>query len=91
MACFYTPLYLIGVFWLAPQTNMDDGDPCDVDMESKGKGALDIYDDAPIIAYLQACEIPIGLTPKEKDRVAHRAKWFKWEGNSLYGCGQMDK
>jgi hypothetical protein len=83
MACLYTPLYLIGVFWLAPQTNMDDGDPYDVDMKSKGKGALDIYDDALIIAYLQACESPIGLTPKEKDRVVHRAKWFKWEGNSL--------
>jgi hypothetical protein len=28
-------------------------------------------------------EVLIGLTPKEKDRVVHRAKWFKWEGNSL--------
>jgi hypothetical protein len=41
----------------------------DVDMESKGNGALDIYDDAPIIAYLQAREISIGLTPKERDCV----------------------
>jgi len=62
---------------------MDGGDPHDVDMELEGNGALDIYDDAPIIAYLQACEVPIGLTPKEKDRVVHRVKWFKWEGNSL--------
>jgi len=62
---------------------MDDGDPHDVDMELEGNGALDTYDDAPIIAYLQAGEVPIGLTPKERDRVVHRAKWFKWEGNSL--------
>jgi hypothetical protein len=34
------------------QTNVDDGDLHDVDMELKGNGALDIYDDAPIIAYL---------------------------------------
>jgi hypothetical protein len=52
-------------------------------MESKGNGALDIYDDALVTAYLQASEVPIGLTPKEKDRVMHRAKRFKWEGNSL--------
>jgi len=31
---------------------MDDGDPQDVDMESEGNGALDIYDDALVIAYL---------------------------------------
>jgi hypothetical protein len=31
---------------------MDDGDPHDVDMELEGNGALVIYDDAPIIAYL---------------------------------------
>ncbi len=38
-------------------------------MESEGNGGLDIYDDAPIIAYLQAREVSIGLTPKEKDCV----------------------
>jgi hypothetical protein len=53
---------------------MDDGDPHDVDMESKGNGALDIYDDAPIIAYLQTSEVPIGLAPKERDHVINRAK-----------------
>jgi hypothetical protein len=52
-------------------------------MESKGSGALDIYDDAHVIAYLQVGEIPIGLKPKERDRVLHRVKRFKWEGNSL--------
>jgi len=62
---------------------MDDGDPHDVDMELEGNGALDIYDDALVIAYLQVGEIPIGLTPKERDHVVHRAKQLKWEGNSL--------
>ncbi len=66
-----------------PQTSVDDGDPHDVAMELEGNGALDIYDDVPIITYLQACEIPIGLTPKERERVVHKAKRFKWEGNSL--------
>ncbi len=65
------------------QTNMDDGDPHDVDMELEGNGALHIYDDALVIAYLQAWEILIGLTPKERDCVVHRAKRFKWEDNSL--------
>jgi hypothetical protein len=50
--------------------DVDDGDPHDVDMESEGNGALDIYDDALVIAYLQVGEIPIGLTPKERDRYA---------------------
>ncbi len=54
-----------------------------MNMELEGNGALDIYDDALVMAYLQACEIPIGLTPKERDYVVHRAKRFKWEGNSL--------
>jgi hypothetical protein len=52
-------------------------------MELEGNGALDIYDDALVIAYLQVGEVPIGLTPKERDHVVHRAKRFKWEGNSL--------
>jgi hypothetical protein len=38
-----------------------------VDMVQEGNGALNIYDDAPIIAYLQANEILIRLTPKEWD------------------------
>jgi hypothetical protein len=42
-----------------PRTNVDDGDPHDVDMELEGNGALDIYDHALVIAYLQVGEIPI--------------------------------
>jgi hypothetical protein len=56
---------------------VDGGEPHDVDMESKGNGGLDIYDDALVIAYFQVREVPIGLTPKEKDHVVHRAKQFK--------------
>ncbi len=74
---------LLGCSGDVPQTSVDDGDPHDVDMESKGNGVLDIYDDALVIAYLQAGEVPIGLTPKEKDCVVHKAKRFKWEGNSF--------
>jgi hypothetical protein len=75
-------LYFIGVF-KGCILDLNDGDFHDVDMESEGNGALDIYDDGPIIPYLQASEVLIGLTPKEKDYVVHKAKWFKWEGNSL--------
>jgi hypothetical protein len=48
-------LYLIKVLWDCTSNYVDDGDPHDVDMESKGNGSLNIYDDAPIITYLQAC------------------------------------
>jgi hypothetical protein len=37
----------------------------DVDIELEGDGALHIHADAPIIPYLQAYEIYVGLTPKE--------------------------
>jgi hypothetical protein len=74
---------LLGCFGDVPQTNVEDGDPHDLDMELEGNSALDIYDDAHVIAYLQANEVPIGLTHKEKDRVVHKAKQFNWEGNSL--------
>ncbi len=53
---------LLGCFRDVFETNVDDEDHHDVDMESKGNGALDIYDDAPIIVYLQANEVPVGLT-----------------------------
>ncbi len=52
-------LYLIRVLWGCTSNYVDDGDLHDVDMELENNGALNIYDDAPIIAYLQACEIPI--------------------------------
>jgi hypothetical protein len=36
-------------------------------------GALDIHDDSHVIAYLQASEFLIKLTPKEWDWVVHKA------------------
>jgi hypothetical protein len=42
---------------------------------------------------LQAKKVLIRLTPKEKDHVVHKAKWFKWEGNSLlwmWANGQVE-
>ncbi len=83
---------LLGCYGDVPHTSMDDGDLHDVDMELKGNGALDIYDDAPIIAYLQANEIPIRLTPKVRNRVVHKAKQFKCEGDSflwMWANGQV--
>jgi hypothetical protein len=47
----------LGCYGDVPQTNINDGDLHDVDMESEGNGALDIYDDALVIAYLQASEL----------------------------------
>ncbi len=84
---------LLGCSGDVPQNNMDDGDPHDVNMEAENNGALDIYENAPIIAYLQVGEVPIRLTPKEKDHVVHKAKWFKWEGNShlrMWANGQVE-
>jgi len=37
----------------------------------------------PIMAYLQASKVSMGLTPKERDQIVHRVKRFQWEGNSL--------
>ncbi len=66
-----------------PQTRLGNGDSQEEDIEPKGNGALDIHDDSPINAYLQASEISIKLIIKEWDWVVHRAKQFKWEGDSL--------
>jgi len=39
----------------------------DANIVLEGNGALDIHEDAHVITYLQACEILVGLTPKECD------------------------
>ncbi len=56
----------LGCFGDVPSTSVDDGDPHEVDMESKGNGALDIYDDALVlvITYLQAHEAWINIQGK---------------------------
>ncbi len=48
------PLHTFVYYWdvLGMYFILDDGDPHDVDMESKGNGGLDTYDDACVIAYL---------------------------------------
>jgi hypothetical protein len=48
---------------------MGNEDYCDVNIELKGNVALNIYEDASIIAYLQIGEILIGFTPKENDHI----------------------
>jgi len=57
---------MLGHFGDVPHSGMDNGDSHDdQDIELEGNGALDIHEDAPIIAYLQVGEILVGLTPKE--------------------------
>jgi hypothetical protein len=55
----------------------------DVDIEPKGDGALNIYEYAFVIAYLQANEILVKLTPKDFDHIMHKANQFKCKCNSL--------
>jgi hypothetical protein len=76
-------MYHVGCYGDIPYNNMGNKDSHDLDIELESDGVLDIYEDVPIIAYLQTCEILVGLTPKECDWVVHRAKWFKWGRNSL--------
>jgi hypothetical protein len=53
------------------------------DDEPEGNGALNIHLNFPVMAYLHASEILVGLTTKEWDQVVHKVKQFQWEGNSL--------
>jgi hypothetical protein len=62
---------------------MGSGNSHSDDDEPKGNGALDIHLYLPVMAYLHACEVLVGLTPKEWDRVVHMVKWFQCKGNSL--------
>ncbi len=82
---------LLGCYGDVLHINVDDGDSHDVDMESKGNGALDICDDALVIAYLQAREVLIGLRPKEKIVLNIRPNGSNGKVIPSYKCGQMDK
>ncbi len=63
---------------------MGNGNSYGEDIELKGIGALDIHEDAHVVAYLQTNEILVcWLTPKQWDQAVQRAKWLKCEGNSL--------
>ncbi len=71
---------------------MDNGDSHhDQNIELEGNDALDIHEDAPIIAYLQTCEIPVGFTSKEQNCVVHRSKRSDGKVIPYYECGQMDE
>ncbi len=74
---------MIGCYGDAFHTNMGNGDYCDVNIEPKGNVALNIHEDAFIIAYLQVGEILIGFTPKESDHIVEKVKQPKWESNSF--------
>jgi hypothetical protein len=76
-------MYLLGVFWGWTYINVGNMEFRHVDIELEGDGALDMYEDAFVITYLQTCEVLIKLKPKESDQVVHRVKWFKWKCNSF--------
>ncbi len=44
--------------------NVGNENFCDLDIELKGDGDFDMYENACVIAYLQGSEVSIGLTPK---------------------------
>ncbi len=67
---------LLGCYGDVPQGNMGNGNSHNDDDEPKGNGALHIYLNLPIMAYLHACDVVVGLTPKEWDQVVHRVKHF---------------
>ncbi len=57
---------------------MGDENSCD--------GALDIHEDATIVAHLQVDEVFVRLALKEHDQVVHRVKLFKWEKKKNLTC-----
>jgi hypothetical protein len=67
---------LLGCFTDVPHGNMSSGNSHNNDDELEGNDALNIHLDLFIMAYLQASEVLVGLTPKEQDRVIHRVKQF---------------
>jgi hypothetical protein len=44
--------------------NMGNENSRDLEIELKGDGDFNIYENAHVIAYLQVSEVSIGLTPK---------------------------
>jgi hypothetical protein len=74
---------MLGCFRDVLYNNMGDDNSCDLEIELKGNGALDIHEDATIIAHLQVHEVLVKLAFKEHDQVVHRVKLFKWEKNNF--------
>ncbi len=73
MACFCIPMYFVGVFWGCTLRQHGENSQSDDD-EPKGNSALEIHLDLLVMAYLQANEVPVGVTPKEQNRVVHKVK-----------------
>jgi len=53
---------------------MGGGNSQNDDDEPRGNNALHIHLNLLVMAYLQACEITMGLTPKERGYVVHKVK-----------------
>ncbi len=64
----------MGCFKDGFQITMGNEDSWDLDIELEGDGALNIYEDLHVIAYLQTIEVLVILTPKKHEQVVHRAK-----------------
>ncbi len=58
---------LLGCFGDVPQGNTGGGNSHSDDDEPKGIGSLGIHLNLLVMAYLQASEVLVGLTPKEQD------------------------
>jgi hypothetical protein len=73
-----------------PQGNMgNENSHNDDDDEPEGNGALEIHLDLHVMAYLYATEVLVGLTPKERNQVVHKAKWSQGKVIPYYVRGQM--
>jgi hypothetical protein len=62
---------------------MGNGNSHNDDDEPKCNGALDVHLNLLVMAYLHACEVLVGLTPKQWDQVVHKVKHFLCENNFL--------
>lgn len=66
-----------------PKVRPSNGDSQEEDIEPKGNGVwihMMIY---LLLHIYKQVGVLVGLTPKELNWVMHRAKRFKWEGNTL--------
>ncbi len=55
---------LMGYSKYVLHNNMGNENSRDLEIELKGDGDFNIYENAHVIAYLQVSEVSIGLTPK---------------------------
>jgi hypothetical protein len=55
---------------------MGGGNSYSNDDEPEGNSALNIHLYLHVMAYLLASEVLVGSTPKERDWVVHKVKWF---------------